>query len=814
MLTSQLKTILRILLKERYFTAVNILGLSLGIAVCLLIWSYVSFELSFDNFHPNVDRTYRVDQTNIWSPEGGMMGSTGPQLALVLSEEFPEVEEALRVNTAYDFLVRYQKPDGQVLAFSESNILAADSGFFRFFGFQLKEGDPKTALYGLDKVVISDRVAKKIFGDEPALGKILEFGEDRRAVEITGVTEKQPDNSHFQFDYLISIYTNPNIKRFEWSWVWTQEATYVRLKEGSSPDATNEKLKSLVDLHVKPSFERMGISLDEFVQAKQPMKFELLPVRDIHLFSDGSSNRLGATGDVKYVYIFSVVAAFVLLLAIVNFINLSTARSASRAKEVGVKKVMGAVRKSLILQFQFESVMMALLATLLGLGFLELLRIVIASGLSMDLPFSIWNDKRVLWVLLLVPFVVGGLAGSYPSFYLSQFKPADVLKGKLATGFRRAGLRNALVLFQFTVSVVFILATIVIYRQLEFFMQSDLGFDKEHVLVISNAERLGESVYTFRDELRQERGVTGASVSMTIPGRGSYEDVFVKDGTEEKLSMSQNKVDEHYMQTLGFSLAAGRFFDEDRPADKLAVIPNEAAVRIFGWTPEEALGEFIVYPDNPPIRAEIIGVMKDYHYASLYNEIAPAIFYHTEAAIWEIGKTITVKFQPEHLYALLATIQHKWNARVVSAPLEYSFLDAEWATQYQQEQRLGGLFGIFAGLSILIAMVGLVGLVTYSAEQRKKEIGVRKVLGASVNQVVFLLNRNFTILVVISFLIAVPLGWYAMNEWLSQFPYRIEVSPWYFVVAGIAMLVVTWLTVSYQSIKAGMTNPVDVLKDE
>ncbi len=814
MLRSYFKSSIRNILRERYFSIINVVGLALGIAVCLLIWSYVRFELSYDNFHPHMDRTYRVDQTNIWSPEGGMMGSTGPQLALVLKEEFPEVEEALRVNTAYDYLVRYQKPDGQLMAFSESNILAADSGFFRFFGFNLREGDPRTALYGLNKVVISDRVAKKIFGDEPALGKILEFGEDRRAVEITGVTEQQPENSHFHFDYLISIYTNPNIKRFEWSWVWTQEATYARLREGASPEAMNEKLKSLVDLHVKPSFEKMGISLDDFVQARDPMKFELLPVRDIHLFNNGSSNRLGPTGDIKYVYIFSVVAVFVILLAIVNFINLSTARGASRAKEVGVKKVMGAVRNSLIFQFQFESIMMAFLATVLGLGLLELMRISISSGLSMDLPFSIWNDERLLWILLSLPLVVGGLAGFYPSFYLSQFKPAEVLKGKIATGFKRSGLRNGLVLLQFTVSVIFIFATTVIYRQIEFFMQSNLGFEKEHLLIVSNAERLGESVLTFRDELQQLQGVTNASISMTVPGRGSYEDAFVKEGTDEKMSISQNKVDEYYLQTMGFSLAAGRFFDITRTSDREAVIPNETTVRLFGWTPQEALGKYIVYPDNPPIRGEIIGVVKDFHYASLYNEIAPAIFYHTEARIWEIGKTITVKFQPERIDAVIASLKQKWNERVLDAPFEYSFLDEEWARQYRQEQRLGALFGIFAGLSIVIAMIGLVGLVTYSAEQRKKEIGVRKVLGASVNQVVILLNKNFTRLVIISFIIAVPFGWYVMNEWLHQFPYRIDMKVSYFILSGVLMLVVTWLTVSYQSIKAGMTNPVDVLKDE
>ncbi|HRK53423.1 MAG TPA: ABC transporter permease [Cyclobacteriaceae bacterium] len=812
MLRNYFKSSIRNILRERYFSLINIVGLALGISVCLLIWSYVRFEMSYDNFHKDLDRLYRVNQTLIWAPDGGMMGSTGPQLALVLKEDFPEVEEAMRVNTPGDFLVKYQQPNGQIKAFNEDNVLAADSNFFNFFSVPLKEGNPATALHGLDKVVISNETAKKLFGDESALGKILLFGDEGKAVEVTGVTETQPDNMHFHFDYLISLYTNPSIKRFEWSWIWTQTATYVKLKPGADVAGLEKKMQSMVELNVKPSLGRMGMSYEEFMKGKGEWTFALQPVQSIHLYSGNMDNRIGPVGDIKYVQIFSFVALFVLVLAIINFVNLSTARGASRAKEVGVKKVLGAFRQSLILQFQLESILMTSVATLLGLGLLELFRIVISNVLSIKMPFSIWDGGSSLWLIILLPVVVGFVAGIYPAFYLTSFKPANVLKGRVASGFK-SGLRNGLVTVQFVVSIVFIIATIIVQQQLAFFQSANLGFNKENILVLNNADKLTDHVNAFRDEVSALPGVIDASVGMTVPGRGSYEDIFGAEGRDIELSISQSKIDEHYFKTMGLSLIAGRAFDINSPGDKTKVIPNETTVRLFGWTPEEALGKRITYSELDGV-GEIIGVVKDFHYASLHQEINPSVFYHIDSDMWETGKVIAINIESSRATDIIASLKEKWEARVNDAPFEYSFLDQEWSRQYQQEQRLGGLFSIFAGLSLLIAMIGLVGLVTYSADKRKKEIGVRKVMGASVHQVVFLLNKNFTLLVLIAFVIAVPLGWYAMDDWLSQFPYPVKISFGSFAVAGLLMLGITWITVAYQSIKAGLKNPVDVLKEE
>ena len=668
---------IRNILRERYFALINVAGLALGISVCLLIWSYVHFEMSYDNFHKDIDRLYRVNQTLIWSPEGGMMGSTGPQLAVVIKDEFPEVEEVMRINTPGGSLIRYQKPDGQIEAFNEENILAADSNFFNFFSIPLKEGNPEAALSGVNKVVISDQIAKKLFGNEPALGKLIQMGDDRKSLEVTGVTAMQPDNMHFHFDYLISIYTNPNIKRFEWSWIWTQTATYLKLKPGANPAELEEKMQGLVKLHVLPSIAKMGIEYTEFMKGKGEWRFELQPVDRIHLYSGPVNNRIGPVGDVKYVRIFSFVAAFVLILAMINFINLSTARGASRAKEIGVKKVMGAMRQSLILQFQLESIIMASVATLVGLGLLELFRIVISSGLSIEMPFSIWDGGSLVWLVMALPVIVGALAGIYPALYLTSFKPAQVLKGKISTGLR-SGLRNGLVTIQFVVSIFFIIATIIVHQQLRFFQSKNLGFDKENILIVNNAEKLKDQVKAFRNEASGLPGVINASISMTVPGRGSFEDIFRKEGDDTQLSISQSKIDEYYVGTMNHTLVAGRSFDIDSPGDRVKVIPNETAVRLFGWTPEEAIGKRILYEGFDSAEGgegEIVGVVKDFNFVSLHQEIMPSIFYHIDSRIWEIGKVVTLKFKADKTNELIVALKDKWQRLAADTPFEYSFLD-------------------------------------------------------------------------------------------------------------------------------------------
>jgi putative ABC transport system permease protein len=695
------------------------------------------------------------------------------------------------------------------LAFNEDNVLGADSTFFDFFDFPLKEGDPTTALMGINKVVISAEVAIKLFGNEPALGKTLLFGDEKIPVEITGVTEKQPDNLHFHFDYLISIYTNPGIKKFDWSWIWTQVVTYVKLKPGASADAFEEKIQSIVDSHVKPSFASdLGMDFDEFMKGKGDWEFQLLPVEKIHLY--GTDNRIGTVRDIKYLYIFGIVALFVLIIAVINYVNLATARSQSRAKEVGVKKVLGALRHNLFIQFQLESVLLAIVATILGLGILELLRILIAAFFDLQLNFSVWNDPLLIWLIPVLPFFIGALAGLYPALYLTSFQPARVLKGR-ASGVKGAAMRNGLVGLQYVISIVFMVVTVVVYNQLEFFRNADIGFNRENVLVIDNAEKLGNQLVSFREELSNYSGVKAASISMSVPGRGGYEDIFGDEGGAMKISISQVKIDEYYFEALGLELIAGRMFEKEREYDKYKIVITESTGRAFGWTPDEALGKYITDYSG---KLEVIGVVKDYHNASLHRAIAPAMFTHIDSPLWGDMRVVVLKVKGGQTAAVINAIEKEWKTMADNTPLQYSFLDEEWEKLYQEEVRMGGLFSLFTTLSILIASIGLVGLVTYAGEKRKKEIGVRKVVGASSTQVVMLLNKNFTRLIVIAFVIAVPIAWYVIQQWLSQFEYKEEVGAWPFVLAGITVILITWITVSYQSFKASRINPVEVLKAE
>ncbi len=811
MLNSYLKITYRNILKQKGYSFINIFGLSLGIAVCLLTFNFIQYELSYDKQHPDVDRTYRINQTNIWDPAGGVFGSVGPAVAFALRADFPEIEDITRINTPGGQLVRYTDPSGNAVAFNEDNVLAADSNFFSFFHFPLKEGSTK-ALYGKNKAVISSEAAKRLFGNEPAVGKIIEVGDDKIAVEVTGVTDVQPENVHFHFDYLLSMYTNPAIKQFEWSWVWTQVVTYVRLRPDADPVALDLKLKSFADRHVPAMFKRIGMDYEEFMIAKGGWFMYIQPVTDIYLHSSSIGNRLGPVGDSKYLYILGAVAVFILLIAIVNFINLSTARGATRAKEVGVKKTLGLKRSSLIAQFQVEHISITLLSVVIGLVLMEVFRSSIEPLIGINIP-SGWTSP-VFWVTIaLFPLVVGFLAGLYPSFYLTAFNPIQVLKGRIANGLKSSGLRNGLVVFQFTISIALMAATLIVFQQLNFFRSQSVGFDKEQLLIIHHADRMGEKLESFRNEISNLPGVQRASVSMDI--RSGYEDIFMREGDDKKVSISQYKIDEHFIATTGLTLAAGRAYDENQPSDRDAVLINETACQLLGWSKEEALGKRIVYVGDEIGPQEVIGVVKDFHFQSLHQNIAPMMFMNVKSTMWGDQRIVTIRYQTDEPYELLARLETKWKELVPeTAPFSYSFYNEELKAQYQQEERLGALFGLFTILSILIAVIGLVGLVAYSAEVRKKEIGIRKVFGASTSSLVVMMNRQYMRLIVLSLLIASPIAWWTLQQWLDTFAYKIEISPFVFLLAGMAEVVLAMASVGYLSLRAASNNPSHVLKEE
>jgi putative ABC transport system permease protein len=805
------KIAFRNIFRSKGYSFINIFGLALGIAACLLTMSYVRFELSYDNYHPDVDRTYRVDQTFIWSIDGGTFGSTPLPLALKLSAEYPEVEQALRINAPGGALIRYENSNGSVTTFNEPAIYGADSNFFNFFDYHLKEGNPRTALQGINKIVISSEVAARFFGEEPAVGKFLQVGDKRNLLEITGVTETQPANSHFHFDYLQSIYTNPAIKRFEWSWVWTQCVTYIKLRPGASAPALEEKLSTIGQTTIKPAIARVGIDYDAFLKGKGEWKFYLLPMRDVHLYA--TDNRIGTTGNITYAYTFAVIGIFVLLIAAINFINLSTARGVKRAKEVGVKKTLGVMRSSLMSQFQLESIVLTIISTVLALFLVEALRISIARFVDIQMPFTMWHDLMIVAMLPFIPLVIGFLAGAYPAFYLTAFQPVQVLKGKVATQ-SSSGLRNTLVIVQFTISIGLLAGTMVVYRQLNFMRDAELGFNRENVLVVRGAERLKNNLEAFRNEVSGFPGVTHAGIAMDVPTGQSYEDVFEREGTDFKTAISIVKIDNHYFDAMGFQLIAGRQFDEDRPSDTEAVIPNETTVRLLGWTPEEAIGKKLLFPGGDGSRHEIVGVIKDFHHQSLRETIGPLMFSHIKSSIWGDMRVVMIRFEASRIPELMTRVEKRWNEMVDDTPIELSFMDDELRRSYLQEQRLGGLFGIFSSLSVLIAVIGLVGLVAYSAEVRRKEIGIRKVFGATTSSIMVMMNRQYVKLIVIGLFIAVPGSWWLAHEWLKGFKYPVGLSPVIFIGAGLAQVAIALVSVAYLCMRAASSNPASVLKEE
>ncbi|SHG61748.1 putative ABC transport system permease protein [Chryseolinea serpens] len=812
MFQNYFKTAIRSIVRERYYALIKIAGLALGLGTSLVLFLYVTHQLSYDTMHPDVDRLYRVNQTNIWNPKGGFWGSTGPAVANALITEYPAIESVLRINTPGGQIVRYTKPNRDVVAINEESVLAADSTFFSFFAFELKEGDPRTALEGKNKVVLSDKAAKRLFGDEPALGKLIQIGDKRETVEVTGVTKEQPTNVHFHFDYLLSMPTIAIIKDMEWSWIFTQVVTYVKLKPGTDVATLNKTLKTLPMRYAPATFKRIGIDFDEFIKERGAWEVYLQPMREMRLYSTDTGNRLGPVGDIKYVYVFSIVAAFILLIAVVNFINLSTARGASRAKEVGVKKTLGLHRASLIAQFQVENILVTFVAMLLGLGVMELLRLVIQPLTGLEIPVTLWDNKLFFAIIILLPLVVGFLAGLYPAFYLTSFRPAQVLKGKTISGLRTSNLRNVLVVFQFTISIALMVATMVVFDQLKYFQSASLGFNQESMLIVNNGEKLGNQLQSFRDELATYPGVVEVSASADF--RKAFEDIFMREGNDLKLPIAYMKIDEYYMATAQHQLVAGRGFEPNRPSDVNAVILNETAVRLYGWTPEQAIGQHIIYVGDDVGRQEIIGVVKDFHFRSLYETINPFMFFNIKSKMFGDIRTVAIRFNTPDVPSLIAKIEKRWNQIADATPFEYNFLDESLKMRYQEEQRLGSLFSVFTVLSITIAIIGLVGLVAYSAEQRKKEIGVRKVFGASLTSIYVMMNTQYVKLLVVALIIATPLSWWAMQQWLDTFQYRVSISPWLFVWAGAAELILAMVCVGYLALRAASLNPATVLKEE
>jgi putative ABC transport system permease protein len=810
MLKNYLKVALRNLWKNKAFSAINIAGLSAGLAVCLLIVLYVKDELSYDKYNAQSENIYRIDADIFFNGTQFTSAVAPPPLAPTLKKDYPQIAQYVRLRGLGDILV---KKDNQNI--KGHNAVFADSTFFQVFSIPMLAGNPLTALNEPNSIVIDETTAKKYFNSTDVVGNTL-YIDNSVNCKITGVIKDIPSQSHFHFSFI-----RPMRDRYQGNqddWLSNNNASYVLVK----PGVTRASLQNLVNATInnylaKQVEQRLHTSANEINKGGNHYLYPVMPLTDIHLHSN-KSYEFEANGNVAYVYIFSVIAIFILLIACVNFMNLSTARSANRAKEVGIRKVVGSLRSNLITQFLTESVLMSFFSLLLALAIAALLlpffNQLAGKQMSVFTLLSTW----LLPLLIALIIVVGCIAGSYPAFYLSSFQPVQVLKGSIAKGFKTSWLRSGLVVFQFFISVSLIIGTIVIYTQLKYIRSKEIGYNRDQVLVIHNTYVLDKQIKTFRQEMLKISGVQNAAVAGSLPTEtGHNQRGWFKDPTldaKQVTIVTDFVVDQNYIPTLGMNMAAGRNFSHDFPTDSSAVIINETAARLFGF--KDPLNETIYRPAGfsgsgglVPRPFHIIGVVKDFNFNSMHDKVGPMII-----QLDELYGKVAIRINTKNIPALISQVEDKWNSMAPGQPFSYTFLDTDFNTVYNDDQRTGTLFTIFAVFAIFIACLGLLGLVTYAAEQRIKEIGIRKVLGAGVAEIVTMISKDFVKLVLIAFLIAFPIAWWAMNKWLEGFAYRIDISWWVFVLAGLLTIAIALLTVSFQAIKAAITNPIKSLRTE
>jgi len=800
MLKNYLKTALRLMFRQKAYSAINIIGLSLGIAATLLIVLYVVDELSYDRFHAGAERMYRITFTGRMADSEFKMAESAAPVGPAVAAEIPEVESVTRMGLWRSTPVAYHDK-----SFTEA-VAVADANFFTFFSFRFTAGDPNTALQGLNRVVLTESAARRYFGTENPLGKTLLTGNDKAATEVTGVVQDPPANSHIQFDLVLSGESWPYLR--DAAWTNNNLYTYFKTIPGASLTTLQAKLNVLAEKNMGRELEKLlGVTLKQFREQGNDIGLVIQPLLDIHLHSQLDGD-ITPSGDLQYVYMFSVIAAFILLIACVNFMNLSTARSANRAKEVGVRKSIGAVRSRLVSQFLAESLLYAFCATLLALLIINLAIIPFNTLAGKHISLSALGNPFAVAGLVLFAIFVGILAGSYPALYLTTFKPSDVLKGRIRAGFRNSGLRNGLVTFQFVISIVLMLGSVVVYHQLTYMQQKNMGFDKENVVDLMHIWSLGKNAGAFKQALATHPEFKGASYASGLPPHLNSNITFRKGGSEQDVLLNLSYADHDLAQVMGYQLVQGRFFSPDFASDTAAIVINEAAYKLLGLKSLEH--ETIVnYNDGPPKPLQIIGVVKDFNFESLRNSVRPACFLLRNG----LNNEMAIRLAPGKTQAGIALLEGLWK-KYSATSFEYAFIDQQFDSLFHAERRISQIILVFTMLTIFIACLGLFGLATYTAEQRAKEISIRKVMGATIPQVIILLLRDFMTLIAIAFVIAAPLGWYLCHQWLQDFAYRIAVSPAMVLLSGTAALAVALVTISVQAIRAARENPVRAMRGE
>ena len=804
MLKNYLNVAFRNLRKYKAFSFINIIGLAVGVACCIIILLYVKNEFSYDKFNKNADQIYRVHlKGRINNNEINMAMSPAP-MGAAIKHDFPEVTAYTRIRNFGFPVLRYKNK-----AFSEERFYCVDSTFFNVFTVHFIEGNPKTALVQPNTVVITESMAKKYFGNDEPMGKILN-ADHRRDWIVTGVIKDFPKNSHFHFDFLGSIYTYKDSKST--FWLSNNYYTYFVLRQGVDYKQFQKQLNLDVLKYIGPQIEKVtGISLKQFKKKGLKYGFVLQPLTSIHLYSH-LDYEIEPNGDASNVYIFLVIAIFILLIACINFINLSTARSEKRAKEVGIRKTLGSNKVQLVRQFISEAILTSILAVLLAVVLVEVMLPVFNSISGKEISLGLFENLTTIPFLICLAVIVGIIAGFYPAFYLSSFQPVKVLKSEIK-GKRKSLLRSGLVIFQFAVTIILFVGTFIIYNQLKYIQTKNLGFNKEQVVIINKADDIGIQIESFKKELLNNSKVISVSNSNAIPGNQNGDSTYRIEGSSNYhlQDLKQMWCDYGFDKTYGIKMKKGRFFSVEHPSDTSAVVINEAVVKIFSI--KNPVGKDLIAPDpNGDRRYKIIGITSDFNYESLHQPIRPLVFHLYKDH--GFGQFVSVRIKPGNYQSTVSSLQKVWKKYAGNEAFDYNFLDRNLAHLYIADQRTSKLAATFSILAIFIASLGLLGLAAFVTEQRTKEIGIRKTLGATVPEIIVLLSKEFIKWVVVANIIAWPVSYFIMHDWLNNFAYRININFGIFILSGIIALLIALATVSIHAIKAASANPVKSLRYE
>lgn len=791
----------RHIFKQPFLSFINIFGLTIGITSVILITLFIKHEISYDRFHEKLDRIYRINRLARFSDKDERTAVTPAPLAQALVSEISQVETATRIYAPKSSII--QKGD---VFYTVKNLLYADSTFFQVFTYTFLqlEGTVNKVLATPNTIVLTDKSAKRFFGTGEALGKVLYIKD--KACKVTGVIQAPPSNAHFHFDVLVSMPTYAPSKSE--SWGWSEYATYALLKPTASIRELNAPLQAITNTNIPPLIqEAFGYSFDEFLRKGGKWEYYAQPVADIHLYSN-LADEIETNGDVLYIYMLSLVAVIIISIVCINFVNLNIARSSTRAKEVGVRKAVGATQGSLIRQFLVESVIVTMISAVLSILFAVLLLSAFNHLSGKEFSYGVLVSWQLLSGLIISSLILGIIAGSYPAFYLSSFRPLGTLKGKISLGMRAGSMRNGMVGFQFAISIILIICSTFVYRQVKYLRDKDLGFDKEHVIIISNATVLKNDLKAFRDKLSSQSKVISSSSSTVFPAVGEINMLPLRnEGTNVNYMMTWFETDQDFAETLDIKLIAGRYFSKSFTADSLNVVLNQEAVKLLGL--KDPIGKKIVFTGLNNRYFQIIGVVNNFNFESLRNEVKPIVITNTDT-----GGFLAIRVRPDDIASTVKLIENTWRDFSPGEHLQYSFLNSDFEALFREETRLSKIFNVFTYIAVVIACLGLFALSSFMVQQRTKEISIRKAMGASTEQIALLLVRNIAGLVVLAYGVAVPVSYFLMDNWLQSYAFRTNLSIWVFMFTGIGILCIALLTISPNIFKAAVKAPLQSLRSD